>query len=145
MALVRRYPCLYTNEAHKKPQNQRKLDGFLSVHHHNCSAVLWDEDCRTQLKWSFLRGHPGRATHSNGSGGVTPKFKLQEDEEVAFGESHKAWITGPAVEETIQVFAFHSHFGWRFFSFGLTQVVPGLAGCCQRERAQASSRRSVAS
>lgn len=102
-ALLRRYPCLYTNEAKKKPQNQRKLDGYVTLHHHNLSAVLWNEECRAQLKWTFLRGHPDRKRHDNGSGGVKSGFLLKEDEEVTFGDSHIAWITGAPVEESLQV------------------------------------------
>lgn len=102
-ALTRRYPCLYTTEARKHARNQRRLDGWLVVHHHNCSSTLWDEERRSQLRFGWLKAHPRRKVWDNGIGGLKCDFKLQEDEEIQLGDSHKVWITGGPVEESFQV------------------------------------------
>lgn len=101
-ALIRRYPCLYTSEAHKHPRNRRQLDGFVTIHHYNASAVLWSESDR-QLKWTLLSRSELKRRNFEQASGVSEEYRLVEDEEVVFGGGYVATVSGDCMHESQQV------------------------------------------
>lgn len=102
-ALIRRYGCLYTSEAHKHPRNRRQHDGYVTIHHYNASAVLWSETDR-QLKWTLLsRSDLKRKTCELQASGISEAYRLADDEEVVFGGGWVARVSGECVHESQQV------------------------------------------